>query len=72
VLLSLLLSVAVLRSVSDGKTLVNYRERHKETGVRGERQHQRASQRIDAAVGAVMAHDRAAALAGVVWDSIYI
>jgi hypothetical protein len=37
---------------------VDYRERHKETGVHGERRHQRA-RRIDAAVAAVMAHDRA-------------
>jgi hypothetical protein len=50
---------------------VDYRERHKETGVHGERRHQRA-RRIDAAVAAVMAHDRAAALAGVTRDSIYI
>jgi hypothetical protein len=31
-----------------------------------------AARRIDAAMGAVMAHDRAAALAGVTRDSSYI
>jgi hypothetical protein len=38
----------------------------------GKRRHQHAARRIAAAVGAVMAHDRAAALAGAVRDSIYI
>jgi hypothetical protein len=47
---------------------VNDREL-KEKGVHGERRHQRAPRRIDAAVGAVMAHDRAA-LAGVTRDSV--
>jgi hypothetical protein len=34
--------------------------------------HEELPRRIDAAVAAVMAHDRAAALAGVARDSIYI
>jgi hypothetical protein len=70
VLLSLLLSVADLRSVSRCQNHpVNDREL-KEASVHGERRPQRAPRRIDAAVGAVMAHDRAAALAGVTHDSV--
>jgi hypothetical protein len=58
-LLSLLLSMAVLSSVSRCQDhLVNDREL-KEKGVHGEHRHQRAPRRTDAAVGAVMAHDRA-------------
>jgi hypothetical protein len=44
-------------------------------GVRGARlakERRDSPRRIDAAVAAVMAHDRAAALAGVTRDSIYI
>jgi hypothetical protein len=58
-LLSLLLSVAVIWSVSRRQNhLVNDRQL-KEKGVHGERRHQRAPRRIDAPVGAVTAHERA-------------
>jgi hypothetical protein len=36
------------------------------------KEHKDSPPQIDAAVAAVMAHDRAAALAGVVRDSIYL
>jgi hypothetical protein len=41
-------------------------------GSRVAKKHKDTPRRIDAAVAAVMAHDRAAALAGSVRDSIYI
>jgi hypothetical protein len=52
-------------------TLLNYRERHRET-VSAVSAGISAPRRIDTAVAAVMAHDRAAALAGSARDSIYI
>ena len=41
-------------------------------GARLAKERKNSPRRIDAAVAAVMAHDRAAALAGVTRDSIYI
>jgi phage terminase large subunit-like protein len=41
-------------------------------GARLAKERRDSPRRIDAAVGAVMAHDRATALAGVTRDSIYI
>jgi hypothetical protein len=41
-------------------------------GARLAKEHRDSTRRIDAAVAAVMAHDRAAALAGVTRDAIYI
>jgi len=48
---------------------VNDREL-KEKGIHGERRHQRAPRRTDAAVGAVMATTGPAALAGVTRNSV--